>query len=266
MTEPFGTHAPRGAAATLISLARRTPLGRGKARKMLYKRLMAVEQGAFDVLVRGVNMRLFPKTNAVEAKLLLRPSAYCRKELAFIEASLTPDMGFVDIGANVGAFSVQIATRTGVKTLAFEPNPAAFKRLKTNAALNPEAQIALDTRALSRTRSTVTFRSVDDDLGLSGIDLDHRAGSEVTVETLPLHEALQEHGFDLPWGLKIDVEGHEDEVLQPFFEQAPREGWPRFAIIEAIERDGVPDVLETMKKSGYEEALRTRANIGLRLT
>ena len=266
LTEPFGTYAPSGTAATLIGLARRTPLGRGKARKMLYKRLMAADQDAFDVEVRGVNMRLYPKTNAVEAKLLLRPGAYCRKELAFIERALTADMGFVDIGANVGAFAVQVAARTGVQTLAFEPNPAAFERLKTNAVLNPEAQIALDARALSRMRSTVTFRSVDNDLGLSGIDLDHREGSEVAVETLPLVEALEEHGFDLPWGLKIDVEGHEDEVLQPFFETAPREAWPRFAIIEAIERDGVPDVLEIMKKSGYEEALRTRANIGLRLT
>lgn len=265
MTEPFGTHAPDTGAARLIALSRRTPFGRGKARKLLYKRLVAMAQDQYDVDVRGVNMRLHPKTNTVESKLVLRPDAYCPQEMAFLEKTLKGGMDFVDIGANIGAFAVQVAVRTGARTLAFEPNPTARARLTANAALNPKAKITIDPRALSDKRETVQFRSVDSDLKVSGFDLTRYEGTTIEVETVPLIEALDEHGFTSDWGLKIDVEGHEDTVLEPFFANAPKPRWPRFVIIEAIKREGLPGVLQTMKSLGYTEAFRNRANMGLML-
>ena len=263
VTKPFGTFAPTGAAARLIKVARKTPMGRGKARKILYRRLIAMDQDVYDMDVRGVNMRLHPKTNTVESKLVLRPDAYCPEEMRFLEKTLTGKLDFVDIGANIGAFAVQVATRTGARTLAFEPNPTSRARLSENAAINPQADITIDPRALSDKRETVQFRSVDTDLKVSGFDLERYDGTTIDVETVPLIEALDEHGFINGWGMKIDVEGHEDAVLDPFFATASQDRWPRFVIIEAIEREGLPGVLQTMKSLGYTEAFRNRANMGL---
>lgn len=263
MTEPFGTYAPQGSAKRLIALSRWTPLGRGKARRVLYNRLVTLPQDRYDVTVRGVNMRLHPKTNTVESKLVLRPDAYCPQEMKFLEQTLGAGIDFVDIGANIGAFAVQVAARTGVRTLAFEPNPTARARLAENAEFNPSANLTIDPRALSDRRETVQFKSVDSDLKVSGFDLERYDGTTIDVETVPLIDALDEHGFEAKWGLKIDVEGHEDTVLEPFFANAPKARWPRFVVIEAIKREGLPDVLQTMKSLGYTETFRNRANMGL---
>ena len=53
-----------------------------------------------------------------------------------------PDDGiFVDVGANVGIYSLYVARHLGRngRVLSFEPNPAAYERLETNVRLNNEA-------------------------------------------------------------------------------------------------------------------------------
>ena len=49
---------------------------------------------------------------------------------------------FVDIGANVGLFSLYVAaTAPAARILAIEPEPGNFARLAFNIAANPEVQI-----------------------------------------------------------------------------------------------------------------------------
>ena len=264
MAQSFGAFTPKGRAKRIIGLCRKTPLGRGQARKRFLKQIVSMADDRYDIDVRGANMRLYPKTNSVESKLLLRPDAYCGEELAFIAKAIAEGTKwFVDGGANIGAFSLPIAVNTDAQVLAFEPNPPSLARLKFNVDANPGSLVRVEHRALSDQAGTATFHSVDDDLKLSGLNPDRYGGNAVTVETMTLQTALSEHGVTGRWGLKIDVEGHEDAVLNPYLDAAPEADWPDYIIIEAIKREGLPGVIDRLRQLGYKEAFWNRANLAL---
>ena len=68
----------------------------------------------------------------------------------------------------------------------------------------------------------------------------------------PLHQILQ--GCKKIDVLKVDVEGYEDRVLVPFFENAPRGLWPRFVMLEHCNHHlWKQDCLAHLRAVGYEE-------------
>jgi FkbM family methyltransferase len=126
---------------------------------------------------------------------------------------------FVDVGANVGFWSIPAAYRIGSagRVLAFEPNPWAAALLRRNIAANPSASLAsieVFETALGREPGSAELFSDDMQAGSSRATLHSGA---VPTET-PVHitvpvaklDALIEGPVDV---LKIDVEGHEAGVL-----------------------------------------------------
>ncbi len=123
---PFGMFAPKGRAKIIVALARHTPIGHGSLRKQLMRIVLAEPQAAYDVEVRGLRMRLHPRDNTVEAKLLMRPDRYCGAELRHLEEALGADAAFIDIGANVGGLALPLATRRGRRVVAVRAEPAGL--------------------------------------------------------------------------------------------------------------------------------------------
>jgi FkbM family methyltransferase len=75
---------------------------------------------------------------------------------------LLPEGGrFLDVGANIGFFSIPVAMAWKEKhcnALAFEPVPSNFKMLKQNIAINGlEDVVVAEQLGLSRTRGTATI-------------------------------------------------------------------------------------------------------------
>jgi len=265
-TSDFGAYAPKGARAGLITLSRHTVLGRGALRHWLWRRLAIGEDEAVDIMVGPVKMRLYPASNSVEQKLLQRPEKYCPQELAALNEVLGPTGRFVDIGANIGAFSLPLAAGfPHRRILAVEPNPAANGRLLFNKAANGLDNMVIDVSALSEKAGVVSFTADPKDLKLSGINPPHGKGASIEVPTKPLAALLQEYDMQSPEALKIDVEGHEDKILLPFFRQTDKNKWPRFIVIEAIKREGLPGSIDFMLANGYGETFRNRANRGFAL-
>jgi FkbM family methyltransferase len=60
---------------------------------------------------------------------------YSEAEWQFIRRFLSPGMVVMDIGANIGAFTVPMAKSVG-QVLAFEPQPYAYELLRANIRLN----------------------------------------------------------------------------------------------------------------------------------
>ena len=57
-------------------------------------------------------------------------------EMGFVLHFLRSEDLFVDVGANVGAYTVLASGVIGARTIAFEPNPSTFKYLERNIAEN----------------------------------------------------------------------------------------------------------------------------------
>lgn len=130
-------------------------------------------------------------------------------KMSFLRNYLRPGDVFFDIGSNAGGYAVY-AAGFGCRVVAFEPVPLAFERLRENAAANlPNCSIETVNLALgSRSGSLVMTTAFG--TGNHVVTGGDREGS-VVVEATTLDEFVRSSVY--PGFLKIDVEGHELEVL-----------------------------------------------------
>ncbi len=105
------------------------------------------------------------------------------------------------------------------------------------------------------------------DIGGSRISDREIDGKQVQVRLEPLTAVLAEQGITRIDALKIDVEGMEDSVLFPFFEQSSRSLWPLLIIIEHTSGgDWHRDILSWLLDNGYTATGKTDSNTMLRLS
>ena len=83
------------------------------------------------------------------------------------------------------------------------------------------------------------------------------AGVAVPMTTLPAF--LSRANITRIDALKIDIEGHETDVLRPLFQQAPRTVWPRLLICE-VTHDDTHQLAELLAANGYQLAASGRLN------
>jgi FkbM family methyltransferase len=117
----------------------------------------------------------------------------------------------VDVGAHVGNHTVFFAHVLGLRTIAFEPNPASFRHLKSNISANAIGErCQLHNLAVGhqRGRALLRLEGAERNSGAVGVQLTGRGD----VEVIALDEALRnEPQVDI---IKIDVEGFEVRVLE----------------------------------------------------
>jgi FkbM family methyltransferase len=158
-------------------------------------------------LTRGTRLAVHPREGLTGYWYVGYPDY---EEMMFLEHFLRPGDVFYDVGANAGALSV-FAAALGCEVFAFEPVPETFRRLMENVELNmPHCSILPLNIALGsaegRLRMTTGF-------GTGNHIVQPHEGSvsvEVDVSTLDL---LTET-YPAPTFLKVDVEGHELEVIK----------------------------------------------------
>ncbi len=137
-----------------------------------------------------------------------------RDERNFLEKHVRPGMRLLDIGANLGLYSVLMARLAGPtgRVIAFEPDPELFAALQQNARLN-EIRIDGHNLALGAAPGELTLHksiinSGDNHLGALETPLFRRA---VATKVVRLDDLLPQLAVDL---IKIDVQGWELEVLR----------------------------------------------------
>jgi FkbM family methyltransferase len=130
-------------------------------------------------------------------------------EMRFARDLLRPGDGFLDVGANVGVYSVLALTRVlpGGRLLAFEPEGSLFERLVQNLKLNNAPNESAKRVAIADREGTCFFTSGRDALG-SIVD-EGDGAVEVPMSSL---DALVSEPQSFHVG-KVDVEGHELPVF-----------------------------------------------------
>lgn len=120
----------------------------------------------------------------------------------------------VDIGANVGVYSVYLHENQGVTRVhAFEPAPAAFDLLKKNIDIQSQgSKITAYDLALSSQAGEIDFLIVSPLSGVNRIVPTGAQGDLIKVHTARLDDVLQTEHERI--AVKIDVEGHEVSVLE----------------------------------------------------
>ncbi len=136
-----------------------------------------------------------------------------------LQELLQPGTTFVDVGANIGFFSlIASLTKLGIEVIAFEPNPKNFAILKENIRANGFENIHCEPLAVSDMAGTATFYLNTSDMSASLLPNFQRAFNPasrcVEVQTTTLDDYFDKHFFRNRSVLKIDVEGHETVLLQ----------------------------------------------------
>jgi FkbM family methyltransferase len=268
---PWGAFAPTRWHGTLIAMAHALPAAAPSCGRLVPLLRRPVRYGvdhALDVVVWGLKLRLAPRGNIAEAKLLFAPQYFDPQERAFVARVLRPGDTFVDVGANVGAYSFwahQCVGPTG-RIIAVEPDPQMRERLRFNLRSNALDHVLVVPQALSdhvgeallyvnpaqRGENTLQPARAQ---AAGGV----RQAHTVALDTL-LH-ALQSRGIERIDALKIDIEGHELTVLTHFFTHAPQALWPR-ALLAEHQHDADAPLSRLFADQGYRPALRTRQNMG----
>jgi FkbM family methyltransferase len=131
-------------------------------------------------------------------------------DMAFVLHLLRPGDLFVDVGANVGSYTILACAVAGASGCAIEPVPATFGRLVENMRINHlDAAVQCVNVGIGSAPGTLRFSS-DMDVGNRALaDGEQRAGGiEVPATTLDAVLAGRS-----PRLVKIDVEGYEAAVV-----------------------------------------------------
>jgi FkbM family methyltransferase len=221
-----------------------------------------------DVEVFGVRARLHPFGNVSANRLLFTPQYFDPEERGVFAERAKRSSGefvFLDIGANIGGWSLYMASVLGTRAriLSFEPQPGICEQLQFNAALNPGANIKVFAVALSDRDGEAEFALSATNRGESSLRPKREGGARVAVPARTLLGVLRDEAILHVHGMKIDVEGAEDLVLAPFLRDAQDSLLPEMVTMERTQARWGSDLIAQMKARGYTIARTCRRNLVL---
>ena len=167
-----------------------------------------------------------------------------KKEINFIKNKISDNSWFIDIGSNIGLYSLNISNINSkykkVKTLSIEPNPTIYKRLKKNFKL-----LESQNRFVKRNFILKNY-AVGDNERFGQIDktIDHAnvkiieskrpmiKKNYIRIKIAKLSSILKKYNVKNISCIKIDTEGYEYKILKDFFKKNNLKYFPKYLIIE----------------------------------
>jgi len=265
--KPYGAFAPRRGLSRLIGWTRCASdsfLGRKLAYALRRLGLRSLAGQPVDIESLGARMRLYPDGNVCEKRVLFTPQYFDPVEREILASRLCEGFRFIDIGANIGAYSLFVAAKAGpsARIVAVEPQPEIFARLAFNIAQNPFGTVKAVACALADKPGELTLFLDPTNRGESSVRiLRSSAGSTVRVPAMTLLALVQNEGYERLDAIKLDVEGAEDLILEPFLRDAPQSLWPGLIIIEDSRQRWQSDLAALLERSGYGLVAQTRLNL-----
>jgi len=180
----------------------------------------------------------------------------------FITKNVKPNDVFLDVGANIGVYSILAAAKLGLagKVVSIEPHSINFSSLLKNIALNNKSATIYPLNiALTSKRSFQPFNyyqldsgSTGSQLGKSGYDNFHfrEKVTEIKFAT-SIDELVDTDIIPVPTLIKIDVDGLEYQIVQGMVSLLKSEKRPRLVQIE-INLEYKNEIIGLMSECGYK--------------
>lgn len=201
-------------------------------------RLMGRAERRWVTVTSGARFRL-DLDDSLQEQLFVY-GEYSGPEIERLVRNLRPGDVFVDVGANIGLFSVEVGRHVGSggRVVAIEPASDSARLASENVAIN-ELQDVVEVHefALGETEDQLTlFAPADDPRDAGRRSLLAADGAAVgTVAVRSLDGLVASGGLALPevHAIKIDVEGYEMAALRGM--KATIEGCrPRIVLVETV--------------------------------
>ena len=257
LEEPWGSYRPSALQRLLIGLTQSTFLQRGKFRTWMSKLIMSISS-PLDVEFRMCKYRIEPRQNLVDRGILTRPK-YNATEIEFLQDVVRDGGVAVDIGSNVGLYSLPIAQAAGPsgQVLSIDANPEMVAHLAFNAQASGLTNITLQHLAVGDRETRADLQIRKEDVAIVRVQESDTGATEMR----PLLSIVTYLGLKKIDALKIDIEGHEDSALVPFLQMAPEALLPNRIVIErASKAYDYPGCVGEFERLGYRLIGRTRNN------
>ena len=209
-----------------------------------------------DIRVFNLTLRVYPDSHGASPALYFNgfPDYH---EMRFITHFLKPGDAFLDIGANVGLYTLLAASCVGENGFveAFEPNPKALKRLRENILLNRLSRVRIHASAVGSESGMVQFVTLNEDCCSRIAAESELPSSTIKVPCVALDEVLV---GSYAMG-KMDIEGAEPLALkgaEHLLSQSNPPVW-QLELAGYSKRYGyhTHEIIEWLYERGYEIAL-----------
>ena len=168
----------------------------------------------------NIRLKLDP-CDCVGGNLFFSPQLYDRREREFIRSLLPSDGVFLDVGANIGAYSLWAAQQLSEQgvVLAVEADSDTYLVLQENASSNPSrCSVHLENVGVSdQEEQLVFYRNTQKNSGANSFYLGRDAEPAGTLSLVPLMSIVKKHRLTKIDFMKIDIEGFELKVLTKLF-------------------------------------------------
>ena len=160
--------------------------------------------------------------------MLLNPTEHIQQQLFWygcyekdlgelLKKMLRPNDVFIDIGGNIGYFSLLSASISpSVKVISFEPVKDLFKKMKENFSINDRKNIvAINAAVGEMNEQCELFLSAPDNLGMPSFHQpENYSGRKEKVEVIAIDDWLKTSGLTKIDLIKLDIEGSELAALK----------------------------------------------------
>lgn len=189
------------------------PLNRGNKQKALKRFLqwqLNVRINPYPIILPWVNgAKLIVQRGMTGATGNLYAGLHDFEDMSFLLHLLRDEDMFMDIGSNIGSYTILASGAIRCRSIAMEPIPSTYEHLKNNIAVNRmEDRVEALNIGLGSKHSTLLFTNTQDTVNHVAVD-GEKDTTEVSVQTLD--GILKSR--TCPLLIKIDVEGFETEVL-----------------------------------------------------
>jgi FkbM family methyltransferase len=190
---------------------------------------------------------------------------YEANEIVWVQDQLSPGDVFLDIGSNIGLYSLFASRAVGPtgSVLAIDADTGIMDRLHYNLQVNGVTNVRVLNIGVSNKHQIAPFVIPKGPMRAASSLLQDMKGDQVMVECYPLLDILKSEGINRVRGAKLDIEGMEYRVLSQFLYDAPQELWPDWIITEYFPRRvkaSGGNILKLLEQYGYKMYKRHALN------
>jgi FkbM family methyltransferase len=218
--------------------------------------------------INGYNLLVL--ANEEVGRLIHYRQRYERAETVFLRKKIHPNAICVDIGANVGYFTMLMAQAANAEgeVHTFEPIALNISLLRAGVELNGFTNVRINQCAVGNSTGTISFSQSSDSAYSSIYDTERKSlDRTISVPIITLDDYIEREGIKRIDVLKADVEGAEGLVVDGASKLLADEGRrPTIIMLELEEQNiktfgsSISLILNKMHSYGYQPYVVNESN------
>ncbi|HEX5709787.1 MAG TPA: FkbM family methyltransferase [Sulfuricurvum sp.] len=228
--------------------------------KKIYFRNKERKNQRHIVDVYNFQMELDP-FECVDGALFFYPHIYEKEEFDFLKNILNPNDIFLDIGANIGIYSLiasPLLCGSG-KVISIEADPYNYQKLLKNIQLNHLNNIIPLNIGVSDKTETLNL-GINETGNRGGNSFCFASDKTVHVNCKSLIDIISDFKLDSIKMIKIDIEGFEYKVLHHFINNANKKLYPDYILIEHLHMSAEENSISLLLTNGYTIIKSNKSN------